>query len=65
MTDTEHNRPARRRGELTNDRGSRRITAAIDAQRRLKRRRPDGSRIKADPFRPSDPRHAYLTRVHD
>jgi hypothetical protein len=65
MTHTEHNRPARRRGELTSDRGSRRIAAAIDAQRRQKRRRPDGSPIKADRFAPSDARHAYLTRVHD
>jgi hypothetical protein len=55
MTQTEHNRPARRRGELTNDRGSRRITAAIAAKRRLKRRRLDRSPIKADPFGPSDP----------
>jgi hypothetical protein len=65
MTHTEYNRPARRRGEMTNDRGSRRIAAAINAQRRQKRRRPDGAPIKSDSFAPSDSRHAYLTRVHD
>jgi hypothetical protein len=65
MTHTENNRPARRRGELTRDRGSRRIWAAIDAQRRLNRARPDGPRVKADPFGPSNPRYTYLTRVHD
>jgi hypothetical protein len=65
MTHPEHNRPARRRGELTNDRGSRRISAAINAQRRLNSRRADGPRIKADPFDPSDPSFAYPRRVHD
>jgi hypothetical protein len=65
MTHTEHSRAARRRGELTRDRGSRRLSRAIDAQRRLNSRRPDRTRIKADPFGPTDPRYAYLTRVHD
>jgi hypothetical protein len=60
MTRTEHNRAARRRGELTHDRGSLRLSPAIDAQRRLNSRRAAGSRTKADPVGPSDPRHAYL-----
>jgi len=35
MTEIEHNRTARRRGGLTRDRGSRRLSAAIHARRRL------------------------------
>ena len=65
MTHIEHNRPARRRGELTNDRGSRRISAAINAQRRLDSRRGDSPRIKSNPFVASDPSYAYLSRVHE
>lgn len=65
MTHTEHNRAARRRGELTRDRGSRQLSRAIEAQRRLNGRRPDRTGIKADPFGPTDPRYAYLTRVRD
>jgi hypothetical protein len=60
MTRTERNWAARRRGELTRDRGSRRLSPAIDAQRRLTTRRADGPRTKADPFGPSDSRYAYL-----
>jgi hypothetical protein len=65
MTQTEHNSAARRRGELTGDRGSRRLSAAIDARRRLNTRPAGGTRTNADPHRPSDPRHAYLTRSSD
>ena len=70
MTRTEHNRAARRRGVLTRDRGSRQLSAAsdaapIDARRRLNARGTDGTPTKADPFGPSDPRYAYLTRAHD
>jgi len=50
---------------LTRDRGSRRLSSAVDAQRRLNARRADGARTKADPFGPSDPRYAHLTRAHD
>ncbi len=64
MTHAEHNRPARRRGELARDRGSR-LSRAIDAQRRLNGRRSDGTRIKADPFGPTDARYTYRMRVHD
>ncbi len=39
MTRIEHSRAARRRGELTHDRGSLRLSPAIDAQRRLNTRR--------------------------
>jgi len=42
-----------------------RVSSAIDAQRRLNARRADGTGTKADPFGPSDPRYAYLTRSHD
>jgi hypothetical protein len=65
MTPTEHNRAARRRGELTRDRGSRRLSSAIDAQRRVNTRRADGTRTKADPVGPNNRRYAYLTRSYD
>jgi hypothetical protein len=65
MTRTEHSSAARRRGELTRDRGSRRLSPAIDAQRRLNARRVDGTPTNADPFGPNDRRYAYLTRSYD
>jgi hypothetical protein len=64
MTRTEHNAAARRRGELTGDRGSRRLSPAIDAQRRLNARQADATPTDTDPFSPNDRRYAYLTR-HD
>ena len=63
MTRTEHDRAARRRGELARDHASRRVLLAIDAQRRLTAARDN--RVKPDPVGPSDPRYAYLTRTHD
>jgi hypothetical protein len=65
MTRTEHYSAARRRGELTGDRGSRRLSPAIDAQRRLNTRRADGTPINADRFGPNDRRYAYATRSYD
>jgi hypothetical protein len=65
MTRTEHYSAARRRGELTGDRGSRRLSPAIDAQRRLNARRADGTPTNADPFGPNDRRYAYPTRLYD
>jgi hypothetical protein len=67
MTRTEHNSAARRRGELTRDRGSRRLSPEIDAQRRLtlNARRADSTPTNTDPFGPNDRRHAYLTRSYD
>jgi hypothetical protein len=65
MTRTEHNLAARRRGELTRDRGSRRISPAIDAQRRLNARQADGTPTNAGPFGPNDRRYAYLTRSYE
>jgi hypothetical protein len=62
LTRTEHNWAARRRGELTRDRGSRRLSPTIDARRRLNARRAVGTRTKADPFGPNDSRYAWLTR---
>ena len=64
MTRTEHNRAARRRG-LTGDRGSRRLSPAIDAQRRLNVRRADGTPTNAEAFDPNDRRDAYQTRSYD
>jgi hypothetical protein len=65
MTRTEHYSAARRRGELTGDRGSRRLSPAIDAQRRLNTRRGDDTPTNADPFGPNDRRYAYPTRSYD
>lgn len=65
MTRTEHNRAARRRGELTRDRGSRRLSPAIDAQRRLNARRADGIPTNPEAFDANDRRYAYLTRSYE
>ena len=65
MTRTRQELAARRRGELNRDRGLRRLSQAVHAQRRLNARRADGALTTADPHGPSDPRHAYLTRSHD
>ena len=65
MTRIEQGRAARRRGELARDRGSRRVSSVIDAQRRLNTRPARGAPTKADPVGPSDPRYAYLTRTYD
>ena len=62
MTRTEQNVAARRRGELSRDRGSRRISPTIDAQRRLNAVQADGTRTNVDPF---DRRYAYPTRSYD
>lgn len=64
MTRTEHNWAARRRGELTGDRGSRRLSPAIDTQRRLNARHADAPPTDPDPFSENDRRYAYRTR-HD
>jgi hypothetical protein len=65
MTRTEQNWAARTRGEFNRDRGSRRLSQAVDARRRLNARRADDAWAKAHPVGPSDPRHAYPTRSHD
>jgi hypothetical protein len=65
MTRTEHHHAARRRGELARDRGSRRVSSAIDAQRRLNPRPARGTPTKADSVGPSDPRSGYPTRTYD
>jgi hypothetical protein len=65
MTRTEQDSRARRRGELSRDGESRRLSQSVDAQRRPNARRADGAGTKADPYGPSDPRHAYLTQTHD
>jgi hypothetical protein len=65
MTRTEHSSAARRRGELTRDRGSRQLSPAIDAQRRLNVRRADGTPTNAEAFGPNDRRYDYPTRSYD
>lgn len=65
MTRTEQNLAARKRGELSRDRGSRRISPTIDAQRRLNALQADGTRTNADPFGPNDRRYAYPARSSD
>jgi hypothetical protein len=52
------------RRESNRDRGSRRVSAAIDTQRRLNVRRASGTRGGAAPVGPSDPGYAYLTRSY-
>jgi hypothetical protein len=61
MKRTEHNSAARTRGELTGDRGSLRLSQAIDARRRLNTRQADRPGTKAHPLGPSDLRFAHLT----
>jgi hypothetical protein len=65
MTRIEQGRAARRRGELARDRGSRRVSSAIDVQRRLNARPARDARTAADPVGPHDPRYAYLARTYD
>jgi hypothetical protein len=65
MTRTQPNRAARRRGESTRDRGSRRLSPAIDAQRRLNARPAPGTPTNVDSFVSNDRRYAYLTRSYD
>jgi hypothetical protein len=65
MKRMEHDSAARRRGELTRDRGSRRVSVAIDARRRLNSGRAAGLRTRAGPHGPRDPRYAYLAHSHD
>jgi hypothetical protein len=48
MTLTEPNRSARKRGELSRDRGSRRILQAVAARRHLDTRRVDRTRTDAN-----------------
>jgi hypothetical protein len=65
MTRTEREPAARRRGELARDHGSRKVSSAVDAKRRLNVRRARGIPTKTVPVGPSDPRYAYLTRTYD
>ena len=65
MTRKTQDLAARRRGELTRDRGSRRLVRAVEAQQRVTGRRADVPQTKGDPHGPRNPRHAYLTQTHD
>ena len=62
MTRRTRDLPERRRDER--DRIIHRVSAAIDARRRLNARRAVGTGTKEDPFGPDDSRYAYLTRAH-
>ena len=62
---TERNLARRRGGEEDRERRSRRVSQAVDAQRRLNMRRADDTRTTAPPVGPRDPRYAYLTDSHD
>jgi hypothetical protein len=62
MPRTEHNWAARRRGELTRDRGSRPLSHAIEARRRLNAMRADRTQTKQDPHASSELPHTYLTK---
>ena len=65
MTRTKRAEAARKRGELSYDGVGCRLSAAIDARRRLNahRQRPAGT--TASRFAPRTPRYDYLTRPHD
>jgi hypothetical protein len=65
MTWTKRTLEARRRGELTHDRGLRRLDPAIDARRRLNALLAEGTQTEEDPRGPSELRYAYLTQSHD
>jgi len=65
MTSRRQDWAARRRGELNRERGSRRLSLAINAQRRLTDGQPDGAWTKAGPLGLSDSGYAYLTRSDD
>jgi hypothetical protein len=55
---------ARRRGELTRERGSRRFARAIDARRRLNTLQANNAATNVAQQGP-DLRYQYLTRSHD
>ena len=54
---------ARRQGQFSRDRVSRRLTLATTARRRLNGRRTSAARIGASQFGPPDPRYEYLTHA--
>lgn len=62
---TERNLARRRGGEEDRERRSRRVSQAVDAQRRLNIRRADDTWTTAPPVGPRAPRYAYLTDSHD
>lgn len=65
MTHRKHDEPARRRGELARDLGSRRVSSAIDARRRLNPPPVQSAWTKTDPLAPSNHHYAYLARTYD
>ena len=65
MTRTQRDRAAHARGELVRKHGSREVSSAIEAQRRLTMLASRGTRTKEYRFGPSDPRYGYLTRTYD
>jgi hypothetical protein len=62
MTSNTQNWAARRRRELGRDGDDRRRSGPDEALTPGERNR---ARVKADPFGPSDPRFAYLTRSYE
>jgi hypothetical protein len=67
MTRSRQDRAARRRDEFNRSHGPRRkrLSAAIDARRRMNAGRANDSPTRAERIGPSDPRYAYLTQSHD
>jgi hypothetical protein len=66
MTGTKRDDAARMRGELTRDSVGRRLSPAIDARRRLTKRRPtEYHRDQRNRFGPSERCYDYFTRSHD
>jgi hypothetical protein len=65
MTSTKRDDVARKRGELSRDGVSRRLSPAIDGQRRLNSQRRGAARNNASHVGPRDPHYEYLTDSHD
>ena len=65
MTSTKRVDAARKRGESSRDQVRRRLSPAIDAQRRLNVRRAGAAGIGVRYGGPRDPRYEYLKHMHD
>ena len=65
MTSIKRDIAARRRAKLNRDSVGRRLSPAIDAQRRLNGRRPDPGETSTSHARARDALYEYLRQAHD
>ena len=65
MTSTTRDEAARRRGEVSRDGVGRRLSPAIEAQRRRNAQRRETAGTSANHIGPRDARYDYLTQSHD